>query len=136
MDLKDFIVSGKDIKQLPLKVACEEEYAESVKEFISAETSWSLVKVFKENYLSSNEPNRFIDYVIGFDHNYAFDLVIIKNFSQICENELFAVFLTDEMVPLIPVFCIDSEEIISNLSNDAMQCVNEIGFMREDELLW
>lgn len=132
---KEFIVLGKDIKQIPLKVACQAEDVDLVKKYIETETKWSLVKEFDENYLSSNTPVRFVEYLLGFDYDYAFDIFVIKNLYEIQDNKVLSLFLMKEDEYPIPVFCLDSQEIVSNLSDDIIYCLGEISAMREDGLL-
>lgn len=132
---KEFIVSGKDIKQLPIRVACFSEDTDLVKKYLSTETSWKLTKTFEDNVLSTNEQYKFIEFLIGSEYNYAFDMFVIKNLSQIRENKVLIKFLVDNDLLLVPVFCIDSEQIVSNLSSDVVVVLDEISAMREDGLL-
>lgn len=137
---KDFIVPGKDIKQLPLNAVCFEEDLDLVEEYISDETSWNLINDFEGNVLSTDRKYKFIEYLTNFRKAYDFDLFVIRSLSQIQDNYPLAYALetwVDEDVNayVTPVYCIESEQIVTYLPETIIDDLTEISDMREDGLL-
>lgn len=115
---KEFIVSGKDIKQLPLNAVCFEEDLDLVEEYISDETSWNLINDFEGNVLSTDRKYKFIEYLTNFRKAYDFDLFVIRSLSQIQDNSPLAYALETWVVEnknayVTPVYCIESEQIVT-----------------------
>lgn len=115
---KEFIVSGKDIKQLPCNIVCFEEDLDLVEEYISDETSWNLINDFEGNVLSTDRKYRFIEYLTNFRKAYDFDLFVIRSLSQIQDNSPLAYALETWVVEnknayVTPVYCIESEQIVT-----------------------
>lgn len=134
-----FIVDGSDLKNLPLNVVCFEEDLDLVEEYLD-QTNWNLINDFEGNILSTDRKYKFIEYLVNFRHAYDFDLFIIRNLSQIQDNDILAYALETWIKEkknsrITPVYCMESEQIVSNLSNDVIQCLDEISAMREDGLL-
>ena len=114
---KEFIVSGKDIKKLPLNIVCFEEDLDLVEEYLD-QTNWDLINDFEGNILSTDRKYKFIEYLVNFRHAYDFDLFVIRSLSQIQDNYPLAYALetwADEDVNayVTPVYCIESEQIVT-----------------------
>lgn len=133
------IVSGKDIKKLPLNVVCFEEDLDLVEEYLD-QTNWDLINDFEGNILSTDRKYKFIEYLVNFRHAYDFDLFVIRSLSQIRDNCPLAYALetwVDEDVNayVTPVYCIESEQIVTYLPETIIDDLTEISDMREDGLL-
>lgn len=134
------IVPGKDIKGLPLNAVCFEEDLDLVEEFISNETSWKLINDFEGNVLSTDRKYKFIEYLTNFRKAYDFDLFVIRSLSQIQDNSPLAYALETWVVEnknayVTPVYCIETEQIVSDLAEFIVDYLAEISAMREDGLL-
>ena len=128
---ENYIVSGKDIKGLPINVVCFEEDLDLVEEFISKETSWELINDFEGNILSTNRKYKFIEYLTNFRNAYDFDLFVIRSLSQIQDiPQLVYAFKTwvfeDINAYVTPVYCMESEQIVTYFPNSVKEHFEEI----------
>lgn len=142
---KEFIANGKDIKQLPIRVLATigngESYTEEnlndivirIKNYIEKETAWNLFMGFKENGLCINGWNYEND-SIGLRHDSdeyrAFDLVIIPDCSNYNQRQLESVVSGGNNIT-IPLYCLNSETIISNRAEFIFEELSEICAMRD-----
>lgn len=123
-----FIVQGKDFKNLPLKAAY---YARSlgcdhnkrlkgiinwIEFFVETETSWDLVVGYEDNNCSSQcMSEQFeLEELLDDADNPIFDLIVVSNFCQISRNKELINYLLKDGALKVPVFCIDTETIISS----------------------
>lgn len=127
-----FIVDGNDFKYLPLKVAY---YARSlgsnhdkrlkgkiclIEFFVKAETTWNLVVGYEDNDCSSQYiGEQFeLEELLEDAENPIFDLIVVDNFYQISRNKEYINYLLEDGALKVPVFCIDTETIISSNPNN------------------
>lgn len=142
---ENFIVDGKDIKQLPLRVLADigdgESYTKEnlnnlitkIKDYVKKETAWNLFIGFKENGLCINGWNYEND-SIGLRHDSdeyrAFDLAIIPDCSNYDQCQLENIVSGRDNIT-IPLYCLNSETIISDRAEFIFDELNEICAMRE-----
>lgn len=131
-----FIVSGKDIKRLPLNVVCFEEDLDLVEEYLD-QTYWDLINDFEGNILSTDRKYKFIEYLVNFRNAYDFDLFVIRSLSQIQDNCQVAYALKtwvneDVTAYVTPVYCIESEQIVTYLPETIIDDLTEISDMRDN----
>lgn len=123
-----FIVTGEDFKNLPLRVLCYRisyygndgdinfmATIDSMKRFVKNGTKWKIVAEYEEPY----DSNLFIDEQRGKAlreiKKYAgpFDLIVVSNFYQILRDKLTISELLEKEELTIPVFCIETGDIIT-----------------------
>ena len=134
---KEFIVSGKDIKKLPLNVVCFEEDLDLVEEYLD-QTNWDLINDFEGNILSTDRKYKFIEYLVNFRHAYDFDLFIIRNLSQIQDNDILAYALEawikeKKNSRITPVYCMESEQIVTYFPDSVKEHFKKIVNLRWSE---
>lgn len=141
-----FIVDGKDIKQLPLRVVAyigdSEEYyrrylesiISEIKNYVETETSWKLFIGFKDSGLCVNGwvcENDTIGLNYCSDEYRAFDLVIIPDCSNYNPRMLLNL-VCDENNITMPLFILSSETVITDRADEIVDELNEKCIMREE----
>lgn len=131
-----FIVDGSDFKELPLRAAL---YARSlgdgheeilkkrikdIEDFIKNETSWDLTIQYADDNCSSKcmcEQLEFRELLEDCsDDNYCrlFDIIVVIDFLQIARNKMIIDFLLDDGILNVPVYCINTGNVIVSSSVD------------------
>ena len=129
---KDYIVSGKRNKRLPLRVVVfvdsnnahsMKEYEKEllkVKNYVEQETSWLLFIGFKKcglcinGWVGDSNPREF-DHLT--DEYRAFDIVIALDHTQVETNKVEELLSNEKVIPT-PIFCIDKETIVSERASE------------------
>lgn len=142
---ENFIVDGSDFKELPLRVLVTigngESYTKEnlnslitkIKDYVEKETAWKLFISFKENGLCINGwdyENDSIGLLHNSDEYRAFDLVIIPDCSNYNQRQLESVVSGGNNIT-IPLYCLNSETIISNRAEFIFEELSEICAMRD-----
>lgn len=145
-----FKVDGKDFKELPLKVAgyvrslgldhddMLDMRVDIIKDFVEEETEWDLDYWYTDNNCSAicrcHQPDlcEMIDDSLNFeDHtSHYFDIIVVTSFSQIARNQTIINYMLEEAELKIPVFCLDTQTIITSYPDEIAKILSDYACAR------
>lgn len=126
---KQFVLNGSDLKEMPLEIGYysrtyggffeenQKSQVEFIKDWVHKNTCWDISYGYKDTGYSSIDLNGQPELceLIEDSSNYPpFDLIVVTDFQQIARGKESIEMLLDDEFLQVPVFCIDTEDIVAS----------------------
>lgn len=126
---KQFVLNGSDLKEMPLEIGYysrtygvfseenQKSQVEFIKDWVHKNTCWDISCGYEDTNYSSidwcGQPE--LCELVEDSSNYPpFDLIVVTDFHQITRGKESIEMLLDDGFLKVPVFCIDTEDIVAS----------------------